>query len=68
MKRFPSPYGGVETIIGVFTRDDIESLYSCLLPYGMHGKVLNIIRSKQEILIYSVHGSDQIFEVRVVNH
>ncbi len=66
MNRYKSSYGGIETIVGVFPKNEVEHKYNVILPMKkVEGKVMDIFCDRREILAYMV--DDDRVELRVVN-
>lgn len=66
MQRYKSSYGGIETIVGVFPKDEVERRFGVRIPEKkVEGKVLDYFQDRREVLGYMV--DDDHVQLRVIN-
>lgn len=67
MKRYTGSYGGVETVVGQYPKEEVESHFDVTLPHSkVEGKVLDVFGDDREVIGYMV--DNDTIELRVINH
>lgn len=66
MTRFAHPYGGTCTVVGTFTRREVERRIGHPIAHGKNEKVYDGGTVEREVLVYAT-GDDDMLRMEVIN-